>query len=185
MLLIEPISAITSWEDYEYQGHIALYMTLKKIFDLLQSGKSISGYNLQIEGEEDFSIREDDKYIKVYQQLGVHFIDCIKTDIDIKNGKKYKNFLKVFNAQIEQIKLIKKAGPFDLINLHYVDSDDMIYTPVLKKLTKSKLIFSYWGSDLFRAGDRQLFFRGIFARCADYITFDNKDLQIKFKKVYN
>ena len=128
--------------------------------------------------------REDDKYIKVYQQLGVHFIDCIKTDIDIKNGKKYKNFLKVFNAQIEQIKLIKKAGPFDLINLHYVDSDDMIYTPVLKKLTKSKLIFSYWGSDLFRAGDRQLFFRGIFARCADYITFDNKDLQIKFKKVY-
>ena len=71
-----------------------------------------------------------------------------------------------------------------MINLHYVDSDDMIYTPVLKKLTKSKLIFSYWGSDLFRAGDRQLFFRGIFARCADYITFDNKDLQIKFKKVY-
>ena len=67
MLLIEPISAITSWEDYEYQGHIALYMTLKKIFDLLQSGKSISGYNLQIEGEEDFSIREDDKYITLHQ----------------------------------------------------------------------------------------------------------------------
>lgn len=67
MLLIEPISAITSWEDYEYQGHIALYMTLKKIFDLLQSGKSISEYNLQIEGEEDFSIREDDKYITLHQ----------------------------------------------------------------------------------------------------------------------
>lgn len=67
MLLIEPISAITSWEDYEYQGHIALYMTLKKIFDLLQSGKSISGYNLQIEGEEDFSIRKDDKYITLHQ----------------------------------------------------------------------------------------------------------------------
>ncbi len=67
MLLIEPISAITSWEDYEYQGHIALYMTQKKIFDLLQSGKSISGYNLQIEGEEDFSIREDDKYITLHQ----------------------------------------------------------------------------------------------------------------------
>lgn len=67
MLLIEPISAITSWEDYEYQGHIALYMTLKKIFDLLQGGKSISGYNLQIEGEEDFSIREDDKYITLHQ----------------------------------------------------------------------------------------------------------------------
>lgn len=128
--------------------------------------------------------REDDKYIKVYQQLGIHFINCIITDIDIKNGRKNKNYLKVFKAQLEQIKLIKKAGPFDLINLHYVDSDDMIYAPVLKKLTKSKLIFSYWGSDLFRTGDRQLYFRGIFARCADYITFDNKDLQIKFNKVY-
>lgn len=67
MLLIEPISAITSWEDYEYQGHIALYMALKKIFDLLQSGKSISGYDLQIEGEEDFSIRKDNKYITLHQ----------------------------------------------------------------------------------------------------------------------
>ena len=52
MLLIEPISAITSWEDYEYQGHVALYIALKSILDLLQNGKSISGYDLQIEGED-------------------------------------------------------------------------------------------------------------------------------------
>jgi len=39
MLLIEPISAITSWEDYEYQGHVALYIALKSILDLLQNGK--------------------------------------------------------------------------------------------------------------------------------------------------
>lgn len=54
MLLIEPISAITSWEDYEYQGHVALYIALKSILDLLQNGKSVSDYDLQIEGEEDF-----------------------------------------------------------------------------------------------------------------------------------
>lgn len=63
MLLIEPISAITSWEDYEYQGHVALYIALKSILDLLQNGKSVSDYDLQIEGEEDFSIRKDCKYI--------------------------------------------------------------------------------------------------------------------------
>ena len=67
MLLIEPISAITSWEDYEYQGHVALYIALKSILDLLQNGKSISGYDLQIEGEEDFSIRKDSKYISLHQ----------------------------------------------------------------------------------------------------------------------
>lgn len=67
MILIEPINAITSWEDYEYQGHIALYIALKNIYDLLQSGISISGYDLQIEGEEDFSIRKGDKYISLHQ----------------------------------------------------------------------------------------------------------------------
>ena len=67
MLLIEPISAITSWEDYEYQGHVALYIALKSILDLLQNGKSISGYDLQIEGEEDFSIRKESKYISLHQ----------------------------------------------------------------------------------------------------------------------
>lgn len=67
MILIEPINAITSWENYEYQGHIALYIALKKIYDLLQKGISISGYDLQIEGEEDFSIRKKDKYISIHQ----------------------------------------------------------------------------------------------------------------------
>ena len=67
MLLIEPISAITSWEDYEYQGHVALYFALKKMLDLLQNGNDTSKYDLQIEGEEDFSIRKDAKYISLHQ----------------------------------------------------------------------------------------------------------------------
>lgn len=87
MLLIEPISAITSWEDYEYQGHVALYIALKSILDLLQNGKSISGYDLQIEGEEDFSIRKDSKYISYYyvsQAESVHFLK--RTISDRKNA---------------------------------------------------------------------------------------------------
>lgn len=67
MILIEPINAIISWESYEYQGHIALYIALKNIYDLLQKGISISGYDLQIEGEEDFSIRKNDQYISIHQ----------------------------------------------------------------------------------------------------------------------
>lgn len=35
MLLIESISAITSWEDYEYQRHVALDIALTSILDLL------------------------------------------------------------------------------------------------------------------------------------------------------
>lgn len=65
--LIRPFNAITSWEDYEYQGHIALYFSLKKILELLQNGESISEYELQLEGEEDFSIRKDSKYVSLHQ----------------------------------------------------------------------------------------------------------------------
>ncbi len=36
MLLIEPINAIISWEDYEYQGHVALYIA-KKYIGLLKN----------------------------------------------------------------------------------------------------------------------------------------------------
>lgn len=38
-----------------------------KIYELLQIDKSISGYGLQIEGEEDFSIRKDSKYLSLHQ----------------------------------------------------------------------------------------------------------------------
>ena len=31
MRLIESINAITSWENYEYQGHVALYIAIKNI----------------------------------------------------------------------------------------------------------------------------------------------------------
>ena len=65
--IVQPFNAITSWEDYEYQGHVALYYALKNILNLLQSCKSISGYELQIEGEEDFSIRKDTIYISLHQ----------------------------------------------------------------------------------------------------------------------
>ena len=65
--LIKPFNAIPSWEDYEYQGHIALYFSLKKILELIQNGESISAYELQLEGEEDFSIRKDSKYISLHQ----------------------------------------------------------------------------------------------------------------------
>ncbi len=65
--LIRPFNAIISWEDYEYQGHIALYFSLKKILELLQNSESISAYELQLEGEEDFSIRKDSKYVSLHQ----------------------------------------------------------------------------------------------------------------------
>ena len=67
MVLLESISAITSWEDYEYQGHMALYIALKNIYNLMVKFGNVDGYDLQIEGEEDFSIRKNTQYITLHQ----------------------------------------------------------------------------------------------------------------------
>lgn len=67
MKLIEPISAITPWEDYEYQGHIALYIALKKLYGVLCDEENILSYELQIEGEEDFSLRKESEYLSLHQ----------------------------------------------------------------------------------------------------------------------
>ena len=67
MKLIKPISALTSWEDYDYQGHIAIYYTLKMIKDMISANNSIYDYILQLEGEEDFAIRKKDEFISLHQ----------------------------------------------------------------------------------------------------------------------
>lgn len=81
MKIIQPISALIPWESYDYQGHIALYVTLKKIYELLNNSETLTGYELQIEGEEDFSLLKDSMYISLHQvKAGT---------VDLKNKDKF------------------------------------------------------------------------------------------------
>ena len=68
-MIIAPISAIPSWEGFEYQRHIALYLALKNIWHEIETGneEEINLYKLGIEGEEDFSIIKGDNYISLHQ----------------------------------------------------------------------------------------------------------------------
>ena len=63
MGLIEPYSAIPSWEGYKYQGNVALFVALSKQRDILLNHGSLDGYELQIEGQEDFSILKDGAFL--------------------------------------------------------------------------------------------------------------------------
>lgn len=65
--ITEPISALVSWGSYDYQGHIALYVSLVKIRELLETKINISSYKLQIEGIEDFALIKNDKYESLHQ----------------------------------------------------------------------------------------------------------------------
>ena len=67
MEIITPINAIMSWEGYEIQGHIALYVALEKIKENIISGNANDLWNLEIEGKEDFSFLYDGRYISLHQ----------------------------------------------------------------------------------------------------------------------
>ena len=67
MEIITPINAIMSWEGYEIQGHIALYVALGKIKENIISGNANDLWDLEIEGKEDFSILYDGRYISLHQ----------------------------------------------------------------------------------------------------------------------
>lgn len=67
MGIIPPFSALIPWEYYDYQGHIALYVALTKILNLINNHADIDEYELQIEGEEDFSLRKNGKYKSLHQ----------------------------------------------------------------------------------------------------------------------
>lgn len=120
MKLIKPISAITSWEDYDYQGHIAIYYTLKKIKDMISVNDSISDYILQLEGEEDFAIRKKDVFISLHQVKAgainskdddkfAFIIELLENDdaegyFHITNNKKLpKDFVKISLSFIDQL----------------------------------------------------------------------------------
>ena len=67
MGLIAPDSAINSWEGYKYQGNIALYVTLSYIKDILSERRTLDGYDVQIEGEEDFALLMNGQYRSLHQ----------------------------------------------------------------------------------------------------------------------
>ncbi|WDV44077.1 hypothetical protein PV797_11115 [Clostridiaceae bacterium M8S5] len=67
-MLVSPFSAIYSWQGYEYQGHVALLITLQNIKELvLSDSNEIDNMILEVEGAEDFSIKNQNKYLSLHQ----------------------------------------------------------------------------------------------------------------------
>lgn len=104
-MLIAPYSAIPSWEGYEYQRHIALYVALEKIKLLVDRDFNIydSDYALAIEGAEDFSIVNGDSYESLHQVKAGSFSlkdnDKFCFIISILQYKADKGFYHVVNGK--------------------------------------------------------------------------------------
>ncbi len=127
--------------------------------------------------------KESEKYNKVYKEYGVHLIEFPSAVTDAFD-KKYDNFFSSFHIRFLLLKTIMKSGPFDVINMQYVDYSDLMDVVILKFLLHSKLILSYWGSDLLRTEESRLNSAEKLLKYADFVTFDNADLELKFKEIY-
>lgn len=73
MEIISKYSAIPSWEGFEYQGHISLYVAIKEIFNIINNSEInkitplLEEYILLIESIEDFAIKKKDRYLSIHQ----------------------------------------------------------------------------------------------------------------------
>lgn len=127
--------------------------------------------------------KEIKKYIESYKQYGVHLIEF--PSIVVKEyDKREENIFRSLYIHFLLLKTILKSGPFDLINMQYVEPFDLNDVIILKFLLKTKLILSYWGSDLFRVEESKLNRLGKISKYADFVTFDNIDLELKYKRTY-
>lgn len=128
-----------------------------------------------------YDSKEEKEYIGVLEEKGVHFINGALPLLEkLYRIRGLGRLRKLYFSH--HLRLILKSGPYDLINVHFVTFPEIVYAVHARRLNKGKMVLSYWGSDIFRASDKKTKRIGKCARCADYITFDNGDLEAEFKR---
>lgn len=137
-MLISPFSAIYSWEGYEYQAHIALYVALCKIKSLINSDdSSINIMALEIEGADDFSLKIDDQYESLHQvKRGSFSLD--------QDGKKDKFSFIISLLQYDASKgyyhiLPSKNIPDDFVDTTIEHINSLLVDLEMKVSSKSEL----------------------------------------------
>lgn len=126
-----------------------------------------------------FSEKATTAIFDVFLQNNIKIVDLERKDINMSLLRKCNNIFLLRKYKKE----LNKLGPFDLVNVQFVDRFNSILAALLKG-KNTKLVYSFWGSDLLRANKLLLFSKGIWIKKGDCVTFDNIDLQDKFNEVY-
>ncbi|HZL12381.1 MAG TPA: glycosyltransferase [Prolixibacteraceae bacterium] len=117
-----------------------------------------------------------DYYNKIYS---INDNSSISSTINqIKGVRRYYRFL-------QYKKLLQKLPEYDFIHFHFISVDCYFLVDQLKKHTKSKIILSIWGSDMYKV--KPVNEKGFIQSChrADYITFTNQKSIEYFASKYN
>ena len=79
--------------------------------------------------------------------------------------------------------LKKKIGVFDVVHISYVSKEKVLAIKQLRKFSK-KIVCTFWGSDIFRAGDKQLLKYKKSLQLTDVIMLTTNEMKRKFVSVF-
>lgn len=135
---------------------------------------------IKYSNDNEYSIylltRNNEVFSSRYSELGVNIIHYVR---NYAGGKErlYKFLLRTKHK-------VKNYGvKFDYIHVHFVDRITLTLAKVLSN-EKTKIIVSYWGSDIYRKGELAFTKEEPLLKYADKITFITEDMHSKFCNIY-
>ena len=123
---------------------------------------------------------EKNRFESFYKQNNVTVIDQQPFPMSFL-GKipKIRGFLNIVGIVVA----LRRYGGFDIIHIHSVNTWALRIVNLIK--TKStKIVLSYWGSDLLRKSNKSLVSERKYLYMADCITLSTKQMRDKFLEVY-
>lgn len=111
----------------------------------------------------------------------LHIVYSLKKNSKNPILRKLSSIKKVFS----DIKTLKKIGGFDFIHIHYVSYKALFIASKIKKHCNSKLLLTYWGSDILRDVDNEINKNRKYLKNVDYFSSDSLTTKLAFNKTYS
>lgn len=120
----------------------------------------------------------------VYNRTNIKIVEFAPEDRALFGKRFYKRKPCARKKIVEKYaNMLSEYDPFDIINAQFVSYLGAWLACRLKN-SNTKLVLSFWGSDLLRNSFRGLYRLRKYICMTDLVTFDNLDLQERFHQVY-
>jgi len=121
-----------------------------------------------------------DEYKAYYKENNVEMFDIYSNNNQFMNSGNAINRLRKF---INKYKMLKSLGRFDIAQLQFVNISGSIYLYLLRKQF-TKIILTFWGSDILQLNKKDKFIQRFVLPTADYITLFTEEMIRKFRHEY-
>lgn len=132
-----------------------------------------------IEEQKKYLIKNQIKVFDNKRNIRENFCRILK---DKLHFGKVASYIKGLMEKV-YVLIVKSFNTYDIIHINYVDVWALKLATSLKK-KNTKLIATFWGSDLMRVSDEELKARWIYLKRFDIVSTDSIDLENRFKAVY-